>query len=396
MNRFIGSVLIVAGTTIGAGMLAMPILSAQVGFGAMCLILIGIWMAMYYTSIVLVKVYAYHAPEDGLNTITHHYLGRWGAFITAASMLGLMYALVSAYIAGGSELLRTQVHGAVGWSIEPHTSSLFFVLFFGGLIAFGTQLVDWSTKVVFTLKLVFLFFIIFSLLPHIEPLNLTQTPQNTGVVFSTIPIIFTSFGFCVVIPSLVSYLKGDSRQLKRVFLLGSLMPLILYLIWELVVLGSVNPKAFASIIQQNSGLEGLIIAIQKLQQNPYIGTATSLFAAAAILTSFLGVSLALYHYILDLGKRKWFSKNSKGALLLTFSPPLLFALFYPDGFIMALGYASIALVVLALIMPMLMLQKAQKSKGISSSLSQKFIFILLWLLAILIVALQLLMGMGLL
>ena len=32
-NRTLGSILIVAGTTIGAGMLAMPLASAGVGFG---------------------------------------------------------------------------------------------------------------------------------------------------------------------------------------------------------------------------------------------------------------------------------------------------------------------------------------------------------------------------
>ncbi|MGL5399589.1 MAG: aromatic amino acid transport family protein, partial [Plesiomonas shigelloides] len=33
-SRLLGSILIVAGTTIGAGMLAMPLASAGIGFGA--------------------------------------------------------------------------------------------------------------------------------------------------------------------------------------------------------------------------------------------------------------------------------------------------------------------------------------------------------------------------
>ena len=39
---------------------------------------------------------------------------------------------------------------------------------------------------------------------------------------------------------------------------------------------------------------------------------------------------------------------------ITFVPPLGFALFYPQGFITALGYAAIALVILAIFLPVTM------------------------------------------
>lgn len=48
--------------------------------------------------------------------------------------------------------------------------------------------------------------------------------------------------------------------------------------------------------------------------------------------------------------------------LLTYTPPLLFALFYPQGFIMALGYAAIALVILALFLPVALVISARKTK----------------------------------
>jgi len=69
-----------------------------------------------------------------------------------------------------------------------------------------------------------------------------------------------------------------------------------------------------------------------------------------------------------------------------------FALFYPDGFVIALGYASISLVVLALIIPMLMLQKAKKIAGEKTSILQYIIYGFLWILSLLIVVLQLLLA----
>lgn len=393
MNRIIGSILIVAGTTIGAGMLAMPIISAHVGFGTMALILIAIWIAMCYTSVVLVEVYKFNKPEDGLNTLTHKYLGNGGAILTAVSMLSLMYALVSAYITGGGDILRTSLDQWLGIQLDPKWSGLIFALLFGGIISLGTRVVDLSTKLVFTIKLIFLFFVILFLTPHIKLENLAHLPSNGLIVLSTIPIIFTSFGFYVVIPSLVQYLNGDSKKLKSVFIIGSAIPLVIYLIWELAVLGSIDNHTFATILKKNSGLEGLLLAIREIQESSFVKIAMNVFAAAAILTSFWGVTLSLYHYIKDLAKHRPSIKKPITSLTLTFLPPLVFALFYPDGFIIALGYASISLVILALVMPMLMLQKAQKQAGIQSSILQKVIFAALWGLSFIIILLQILMSM---
>lgn len=394
MNRIIGSILIVAGTTIGAGMLAMPIISAHVGFGTMALILIAIWIAMCYTSVVLVEVYKFNKPEDGLNTLTHKYLGNGGAILTAVSMLSLMYALVSAYITGGGDILRTSLDQWLGIQLDPKWSGLIFALLFGGIISLGTRVVDLSTKLVFTIKLIFLFFVILFLTPHIKLENLAHLPSNGLIVLSTIPIIFTSFGFYVVIPSLVQYLNGDSKKLKSVFIIGSAIPLVIYLIWELAVLGSIDNHTFATILKKNSGLEGLLLAIREIQESSFVKIAMNVFAAAAILTSFWGVTLSLYHYIKDLAKHRPSIKKPITSLTLTFLPPLVFALFYPDGFIIALGYASISLVILALVMPMLMLQKAQKQAGIQGSILQKVIFAALWGLSFIIILLQILMSIG--
>jgi tyrosine-specific transport protein len=52
MNRFVGAAFIVAGTTIGAGMLALPIAGAPLGVLTSLLLLSGMWGVMYYASLV--------------------------------------------------------------------------------------------------------------------------------------------------------------------------------------------------------------------------------------------------------------------------------------------------------------------------------------------------------
>lgn len=81
-NRTLGSILIVAGTTIGAGMLAMPLASAGVGFGVTLGLLITLWALMCYTALLLLEVYQ-HVPADmGLGSLAARYLGRYGQWAT--------------------------------------------------------------------------------------------------------------------------------------------------------------------------------------------------------------------------------------------------------------------------------------------------------------------------
>ncbi|MCL7667650.1 tyrosine transporter TyrP, partial [Klebsiella pneumoniae] len=62
-NRTLGSVFIVAGTTICASMLAMPLAAAGVGFSVTLILLIGLLALMCYTALLLLEVYQ-HVPAD--------------------------------------------------------------------------------------------------------------------------------------------------------------------------------------------------------------------------------------------------------------------------------------------------------------------------------------------
>ena len=107
-------------------------------------------------------------------------------------------------------------------------------------------------------------------------------------------------------------------------------------------------------------LKKYVEAIREVVASPHVELAVHLFADLALATSFLGVSLGLFDYLADMFQRK----NSVGGRLqsgiITFLPPLAFALFYPRGFVMALGYAGVALAVLALIMPALLVMKSRR------------------------------------
>jgi len=359
-NRTLGSILIVAGTTIGAGMLAMPLASAGVGFGVTLALLITLWALMCYTALLLLEVYQ-HVPADmGLGSLAARYLGRYGQWATGFCMLFLLYALTAAYISGAGELLASSLNQWLDWTLPPAAGVLIFTAIGGTVVCIGTSLVDLFNRFLFSAKIIFLAIMLALLLPHVHQINLLTLPLQQGLALSAIPVIFTSFGFHGSIPSIVSYLGGDIRKLRRVFIIGSFIPLVAYIFWQLATLGSIDSPAFTALLAQNAGLNGLLEAIREVVASSHVELAVHLFADLALATSFLGVALGLFDYLADLFQRQNSAGGRLQSGLITFLPPLAFALFYPRGFVMALGYAGVALAVLALMLPSLLVMKSRQ------------------------------------
>ncbi|WP_137848871.1 tyrosine transporter TyrP [Enterobacter sp. 2VL] len=359
-NRTLGSIFIVAGTTIGAGMLAMPLAAAGVGFSVTLLLLVGLWALMCYTALLLLEVYQHVPADTGLGSLAARYLGRYGQWIAGVSMMFLMYALTAAYISGAGELIASSINDAFGFNISPATGVIFFTLIGGGVVCVGTSLVDLFNRFLFSAKILFLIAMLVLLAPHIHKVNLLTLPLEKGLALSAIPVIFTSFGFHGSVPSIVSYMQGDIRKLRRVFIIGSAIPLIAYIFWQLVTLGSIDSSTFMGMMAEHAGLNGLLVALRNVVTSSHVELAVHLFADLALATSFLGVALGLFDYLADLFQRR----NSVAGRLqtgaITFLPPLAFALFYPRGFVMALGYAGVALSVLALLLPSLLAWKSRE------------------------------------
>lgn len=358
-NLILGSILIVAGTTIGAGMLAMPLAASGVGFRMIALMLIGLWALMSYTALLLVEVYQYNPAHLGLGSIAKRYLGLPGRVITSLSMLLLMYALSTAYIGGAGVLIANSLSSWTGINISINSAIILFTIIGGTIVCIGTHSVDLINRILFIAKIVFLLIMLVVMMPHVENINLTAMPVEKGLVLSAIPVIFTSFGFHGSIPSVVSYMDGNINKLRKIFIIGSAIPLFAYILWQIATLGAIPQTNFIGILANQSGLNGLLSAINDIVATSQVNIAVNLFMDLALATSFLGVTLGLFDYLADMFKRKntQFGRLQSG--LLTFLPPLVCALFF-SSFVQALTYAAVALSILALILPTLMVMRVRK------------------------------------
>ncbi|MET1280620.1 aromatic amino acid transport family protein [Vibrio navarrensis] len=355
-SKIFGSTLIIAGTTIGAGMLALPLASAGIGFSISLMIMVSLWALMSFTALLMVEVHQEAQSNATLHTLAKQILGPKGKLIASFSMLFLFYALCAAYIAGGGAQFATRVTQWFGVQVDGALATTLFTLLVATIVTIGTSTVDKVNRVLFTLKIVAMIAVLFFLAPNVSQAYLLSMPIEQGLVVASIPVIFTSFGFHGSIPAIVRYLDGDTGSLRKAILFGSLIPLVIYIFWQIVTLGVVKQDDLLA----NSALSGLIAQLAITVHQSQLGTLVGVFADLALLTSFLGVSLGLFEFLGDTLKKQQGNSNRVIAAVVTFTPPLCFALFYPQGFITALGYAAIALTVLAIFLPVAMVNKVRK------------------------------------
>lgn len=351
-NRCIGGILLVAGTTIGAGMLGLPVMTGFMGFFPSVLLFFICWVFMLASGIFFVDINCSLEGETNLVSMAERTLGYWGRALCWAVYLLLLYSLIAAYI-GGSAPLFVRVFQSLFHVTLPLTVAKFLLpLLFGPFIYLGTLGVDWINRTLMMGLIIAYICLVFFLPEHID---ITYLKHSDWPIFAyAAPVVLTSFGYHIIIPSLGTYLHHNKRDLLFVIISGSLIALIVNILWQLVVLGTIPLEgAFGLKEAWKTGLPATE-SIAKVLNIPSITIAGFLFSFFAILTSFLGVSLSLSDFLMD-GlhiKKTW--EGRLIAIALSFIPPLIFVNSYQRGFLLALEYAGAFVAILLVFLPAMM------------------------------------------
>ncbi len=354
ISKFIGGVLLIVGTSIGGGMLALPMANAAAGLIPSSIALVFCWLIMALGAFLILEVNLYVAPGKHMLSMAHETLGAPGLVITWATYLLLLYALLSAYISGGSDvlqgvLMRFHIHLA-DWQ-----STGLFTFAFGLIVCGGIHQVDWANRVLMFGKLgIYLLLIVF-----IAPFVKLDYWQHSDVhaVPDTLMILITSFGFAIIVPNLREYFNDHLKSLKYVILIGSLIPLICYFAWDAVIMGAIpahGKHGLMSLTSNTHPTTSLANQLAGAVHNTTIDRLFRTFTSICMLTAFLGVALCLMSFLADGLSLK--NRGKQGLLLaiITFLPPLSLVLFFPGAYLSALRYAGVLCVILLIILPALM------------------------------------------
>lgn len=326
--------MLVAGTSIGGGMLALPVLTSLTGFMPSLLVYLLCWLFMASTGLLLLEICFWVKPDANLVTMAERTLGKPGKWSAWILYLFLFYCLTLAYVVGCGDLVVEvfQDH------IPEWAGSLIFIALFAPLIFLGARVVGRiNVLLMFGLTISYVAFVVLGY-PHVKTSLLSF--RDWSFLPIAFPIAFTAFAYQGIIPTLVGYMHRDVKSLRLAILIGSFIPFIIYVIWQGLIMGVVPTHGPGGLAEALANGDNAVQPLKNFINNPSVYIIGQFFAFFALVTSFLGVTLGLVDFLADgLGIKK----TQAGKLLLcaiVFIPPVLFAYTYPGVFLMALDYAG--------------------------------------------------------
>ena len=331
-SKIFGSVLLIIGTTIGAGMLSLPLVVASCGFITAIILLVISWSVMYITALRLLNVCAEYPIGVNFTTMLKSRSSKAYKIFFSVIYLLLLYALMSAYTTQGAILVDT-IGGAMNiQSGHIAIPALVFILVFSSFM--HSYLVsDYANRFFVFLKFIFFVVAMAVMLLYINVYYLTSAPISILALLFAWPTLLPSFGFHNIIPVLYEYQKGDVASIRKSILIGSISVLVIYIVWLLLAL-SLMPQTGEHSYRylfdfQNNSLGGFTDQVNALAGSKVLEFGLGAFIQLAIITSFIGVGISLMHYIRDMLLKFDIKISNLNVSLLCFIPPLIFTVFYP-------------------------------------------------------------------
>lgn len=351
------------GSAIGAGMFSLPIVSSGMWFPLTLVSLFVVWAMSYLSSLMIMEVTLEFPVGASFNRYTEDLLGRVGSIVMGLSIGFLLYILLYAYFSAFGNImahtlnLKTADHSVGSQGILGLLMGcLLAVIVWLSTVSVGRI----STILVIGMTVSFVLSIS-GTLSHVNP-NLLFQSSTEGAsyapyLWAALPYFITSFGFSSMVPSLYKYYGLDIPKIKGSLFWGSILALITYLAWISICFGVISRPEFIPINAAGGNMGDLVGALESKIGNTTIQSALNFFSNFAIISSFLGVGLNLFDYVAD---RFNLENNAKGrfySACITFLPPGLASLFFPHGFIAAIGFAGLVVIIGYFIIPFLMVWK---------------------------------------
>lgn len=351
-RKVLGGALLITGTAIGAVTIALPIVLSSWGMIWGIGIYFVMWAMMTYTGLCVTEVSFHFDKPVGYLTMVDKLLGFKAYMIAWFVFLMLLYALVSAYLAGFADVFL---------SISAFSSSSTQVMILPGALigicalCLGQDFCNVINRL--SLYVLLLGFVTILILFISSGEHHIHTATDFKFIFRDSLTVLVAFGYQVVLPSVRHYVRSDHRAMVRSILLGSGIALMIYVVWSFGLLSILPATGAGSIEVLKSAAEPVKLMPQILESIlgvPYVGILIQTFLFTAIMSSYIGITLSLYHFLQDglRMKNQWYEVILLSCL--TILPPLFLDMRFPGAFMATLAFGGVFVCVLNVILPVVM------------------------------------------
>lgn len=334
--KLLQSVGFLVGSALGAGILALPVITSLGGYLPSVIWSLLVAAALGTTGHLLAKRAIELGDDVHLASLCRRFLGPIFAQVVLV-MIAVHYgSLLVAYCSVGSSLIGECLR------VQHYTSPHWGALSYLAIISFLCLLKPKSflrTNLIMTALLVVIYIGIIATGWDLVEVSRLTTCQLSSSLW-TLPIFYSAFGFHSVIPSMCRFCDYEPKLVKRALWLSVACIWLIVMFWQTLVMGSVDLADLRKVLDVGGPATA---ALSQFSRRPSISILSNLFAFLAIVTSHTGVVFALRDYGLDFFRST--RKNSSKGLFRATTAGLLFvpmmgALRFPHIFETALTFSG--------------------------------------------------------
>ncbi|MFV9925488.1 MAG: aromatic amino acid transport family protein [Francisella endosymbiont of Hyalomma scupense] len=364
INKQIGCIFLIIGTSLGGGILAIPIILSYFSAIIGSIIMFLMWLLMTYSTLAVAEACLHFEKGISYLGLAHKLFKKPGIVLVYICAFGILYGMLAAYIS------------AIGSSFESLLNinyiviEISFVIIFGGFILKGTGSAEWLNRVFLSVKLIIILFTIILLFKSIRLTNLgSYSFSNFEQLIIALPILATTFSAHIIIPSVVNYLGPHPKDIRKIIIIASLIILAIYICWIISIFGNIaiygSKNSFAEILKSLSSEDSVTQLIYILKANIKSSEIISFiyaFITISVTTAFITLSLALKDLILDRFKMTSLSKLNKNIMLsfLLFMLPIILNYYFKKLFLIALSVVGLFSLIMLVSCPLYMVRILRK------------------------------------
>lgn len=232
------------GTAVGAGIFGLPYTFVQSGFLVGCVYVVTLGAILLLVNLAYGEVVLHTAGTHQFPAYVEKYLGRRWKWLALTSLFVGFYGALSAYFMEVTELLRTILQPVIGGH------DLIYLLAYVCLIAvalyFGLRAVANAEKVLMVVMLSLIAILLAFASTRVEANFFTLA--HVSNIFLPYGVVLFALSAAASIPDMKNVLNGKRHLLKKAIVLGSVIPIAVYLAFAFSVVGLTGPNTTESAV----------------------------------------------------------------------------------------------------------------------------------------------------
>jgi len=335
-GKIITTALIVTGNMVGAGILALPINLGPSGLIPALAGTVVMWIMMTCTALIYSRQKALvEGVGADLPTFFGVEFGPAGQWVSVGANLIILYGLLTAYLAGVTSI----VTNLFDFPIPQWGAMLGYFVLAVLLTSFGATAMRKGNAVLILIMWGTFAALVFLTLPHMSGKG--DLMHDWSFLPSGLPVLLTAFHFHNIVPTLCRTLDQDRRAITTAIWTGTSIGLVMNVIWMVVVITALPMTGgTTNIIVAFTNNLPATVPLAKVIGSVIFTDIALVFSVVAMTTSFMANGIALQGFMGDLSGLLFKTSSRTIVWTLSFIPPLLVGLLYPDIFLVALNVAG--------------------------------------------------------